>query len=368
MAIWGIGIMVAPVLGPTLGGYITDILNWRWVFYINLPVCLAALFLTIDVIRDTPAQKEKIDWAGLFLLATGIGALQIFLDRGNTSDWFGSKLIVFLCVIWIICLIAFVVRNFHHEHNIINLRLFKNREFASATLMVLLFGIAIFGVVTIQPIMLEHLMGYTARLTGLLMAPRGIAAAIGMLIASILTKRYDLRYIMFIGILINAYATYQMSLFNLSTSFEAMLLPTAIQGFGSGLFFVPLAASALVTLSASLTAEASGFFNFGRSLGGSIGISLLSTLITRESQINWNRLSSFIQPANPYYQKWSHTTGVALSHPLVVPQILTTIEKQSSMIAFADAYWALTICFLALIPVLFIMRKTKLDGKPIAIH
>jgi len=360
MAIWGIGIMVAPVLGPTLGGYITEAMNWRWVFYINLPVCLLTFFLALQFIKETPTKPQKIDWTGLALMAIGIGCLQIFLDRGNTNDWFNSKLIIILCVIWIFALTIFVIRGLTYKDNIINLRLFKNRNFMAATVMLTIFGIAMFGIISVVPIMLEHLMGYTAELAGLFMAPRAVAAAIGMLVTSKLMKHYDHRLIILLGIVLTAYGTYGMCYYNLYSSFSSMLLPTIIQGFGSGLFFVPLSTAALSTLSPKDAAEGAGLFNFGRSLGGSIGISLISTLITRESQINWNRLTSYIHAASYRFEHWKNAIHhVITTSPFVIQQAVTEVEKQSMMIAFVDAYWIVALGLIIMLPLILVMKKEK---------
>ena len=360
MAIWGIGVMVAPVLGPTLGGYITEVMNWRWVFYINLPVCLLTFFLALQFIKETPTEHQKIDWTGLSLMAIGIGCLQIFLDRGNTNDWFSSKLIVALCVVWVFALTIFVIRGLTNKDNIINLHLFKNRNFMAATVMLTIFGIALFGVVSILPIMLEHLMGYTAELAGLFMAPRAIASAVGMLFASMLMKKYDNRLIILIGIVLTAYGTYGMCFYDLHSSFMSMIWPTIIQGLGTGLFFVPLSTAALSTLSEEDAAEGAGLFNFGRNLGGSIGISLISTLITRESQINWNRMTSYVHAASYRFQHWKAAVHhVIATSPFVLQQVVTEVEKQSSMIAFIDAYWIVAWGLIMMLPLILVMQKDK---------
>jgi len=358
MAIWGIGIMVAPILGPTLGGYITEVLNWRWVFYINLPVCTVAFLLALQVIKDTPKKHEKVDWIGLLLMATGIGCLQVFLDRGNTSDWFSSKLIIFLMVIWVVALAAFIFRGIFYEDNIINLRLFKNRNFAASTVVVTVFSIGMFGVVAVQPLMFEHLMGYTAELAGLLLAPRGLSSALGMILSSQLIKRYDTRLIMIIGIMFSAYGTYLMYQFNLDISFSVMVWPNIITGFGNGMLFVPLASTPFQSLPEKDAAEASGLFNFGRNLGASIGISLLSTLITRETQINWNRLSGYAHYANTNFKQWVQAQSHTLTQSQIYAHLATEVHRQSMMIAFLDAYGIVAISLLAMLPLIFLIQKS----------
>jgi DHA2 family multidrug resistance protein len=357
MAIWGVGIMVAPVLGPTIGGYITETLNWRWVFYINIPFCLIAYFLTLEWIPLFPGKKEHIDWIGLTLMTIGIGALQIFLDRGNTNDWFNSKSIIILLVVWIVFLTAFIIRGLHIENNIINLRLLKNHNLMASTAILTIFGAVMFGVVAIMPMMLEYLMGYTALMAGLFMAPRGIATAIGIITATKLMSKIDTRWIIVVGILLSSYSSFLMCRYSLNASFVSMLWPTLLLGFASGLFFSPLSTAALSTLKESDTAEGAGLFNFGRSLGASIGISLLSTLITRETQINWNGLVEHTQSSGFAFQHWMQLHHASLSYPLTLQPLVNDVARNAMMIAFIDAYYAVGIVLLLMLPLVLIMKK-----------
>ncbi len=367
MAIWGIGVMIAPVIGPTLGGYITSIMSWRWVFYINVPVCIVAFFLCVQFIQETPKKSMKVDWLGLVLMVVGIGCLQIFLDRGNTSDWFNSKLIVLLCIACVFALIAFVIRNFSRTDNVVNLRLLKNRNFMAATVMLTMFGIGM-SVIAVMPIMLEHLMGYTAKMAGVFMAPRAILSALGMVFASVLAKRIDLRWSIFIGVVITAYSTYLMCQYNLQLSFAAMVWPTLFQGLGCGLFFVPLSTIALSSLSEADMAEGAGLFNFGRNIGMSIGISILSTLITRETQINWNRLAGHIYVSRDAFKHWLAVKQLIITSPHAIQKVAIEVAKQGSMIAFVDAYWFVTISFILMLPLILIMRKTRPQNKSVMMH
>ncbi|OGT31950.1 MAG: hypothetical protein A3E87_00125 [Gammaproteobacteria bacterium RIFCSPHIGHO2_12_FULL_35_23] len=362
MAIWGMGVMVAPVLGPTLGGYITEVLNWRWVFYINVPVCLIALLLTFESITETLPKKPKIDLIGLFLMATGIGCLQVFLDRGNSSGWFSSDFIQAICIAAIVLLSTFIVRGILKKDNIINLRLFSNRNFCLSTFMFTFFSIGIIGAISIQPLMLEHLMGYTAENAGLVMAPRGIAAAVSMMITAILSKRVDQRWLLLSGIIIADFGTYLMSETNLQASFSVMAWQGAIQGFGMGLFFVPISVLALSTLPQKDYAEASGLFSFGRNLGCSIGISILSTILTFETQINWNILGGYIQVTAYNLQRWLQLVHLAVNQPQAVQRLAQELSSQATMIAFVDAYWVITITFIILIPLIFMLEKVKLSN------
>lgn len=356
MAIWGIGIMVAPVLGPTLGGFITESMNWRWVFYINIPVCLIAFLLTLRFVPQTQKQKVPIDWIGIFLMVVGIGCLQIFLDRGNTNDWLNSAGIAVLGIIWVFFLLTFIIRGINNKNNIIDFSIFKDKNFSVATFMLAIFGACLFGIIAMIPLMLENLMGYSAELAGLFMAPRAIASAAAMVLVSYLIKRFNVRLIIIISLIITAYGTYLMSHYNLDASFKAMLLPTIISGFGMGLFFVPIASISLCTLKPVEAAQGAGIFNFGRSLGGSIGISIISTLVTRESQINWNRLTGGIQSSNAIFRHWLAVNHLVATAPDTIAKLTQEIAKQSTMIAFVDAYYATAICMILMLPLVFLIK------------
>jgi MFS transporter, DHA2 family, multidrug resistance protein len=360
MAIWGLGVMVAPVIGPTLGGYITEALSWRWVFYINVPVCIIAFLLTLTSIPDTPTENRKLDYIGLILMIIGISALQVFLDRGNSIGWFSSKEIQILSATAIFFLATFIIRGLCIKDNIVNLRLFANRNFVLGTMMFTLFSIGMIGIISIQPLMLEHLMNYTAENAGLVMAPRGIAAGISMFVAGMLASRVDHRWLILSGIIIADIGTYYMSIVNLQTSFSVIACQGAVQGFGMGLFFVPIAMIALSTLKEKDMAEGSGLFGFGRNLGVSIGISIISTIITEETQINWNQLGGHLHLAAYNLQHWLQAHHTTLSNPATGQNLAMQLSQQASMIAFVDAYWVISVAFLLMIPLVFLLRKVKL--------
>lgn len=359
MAIWGIGIMVAPVLGPTLGGYITEALNWRWVFYINIPVCAIAFLLAWQLIKENPTRQDKIDWLGLFLMALGIGCLQIFLDRGNQEDWFNSKEILTLFIFWTVSLGLFIWRGSRINDNIINLRLFLDRNFFSGCLLMMLYSVGIFGIITIQPLLLEGYMHYSTSASGIIMAPRGLATAIGMMMVASLIKKYDARYIAGTGLFISALGTWLMSSHTLNASIFYMMWTTSVQGFGMGLFFVPLSVIAFSTLPKTAIAEAAGIFSFSRNLGISIGVSILSTLISRETQANWNRLGGHINVYNPNLTYWLNHQHWNLHDPLTLGTLQEQLAGQAAVIAFNDVFWLVAITFFALIPLIFMLKKPE---------
>ncbi len=367
MAIWGIGIMAGPVLGPTLGGYITETLNWRWVFYINVPVCIVALPMTWFFITETPTTKKPMDKVGLFLLVLGIGSLQLMLDQGNNNDWFQSSFIVMLALMAVCSLVTFTRRGIKTQDNIINLRLFYDKNFAVATLLVTLFSMGLFAIIAILPILLEELMQYPAVTTGLVMAPQGIASAIGMVIVARYTNRIDARWFILIGGLLSSLGAYAMSHFNLAEPQANIMLACAINGLGMGLFFVPLATACFTTLPAKDAAEASGLFSFGRSLGSSMGISLISTLLSRETQINWHRLSGHLSLANENFHAWLQSQQGVLTNAQSLQYLGNILEQQASSVAFIDCFHLIALSFLGMLPLLFLLQKAK-QTAPTTIH
>lgn len=362
MAIWGIGIMAGPVLGPTIGGYITDTLNWRWIFYVNIPVCIMAFFMTLKFITETPRSKPFIDWFGLILMAVGIGSLQIFLDEGNQYNWFDSNGILILFLISVYTLAYFIIRGWSYKRNIINLHLFKDRNLKMATGLLTCYCLFIFGVLTLQPIMMQQLLNYPVLTTGLLMAPRGFASAFSMLIVAKLMGRVDLRILIIVGLLLSAAGTYVMTLFSLDISEPYIIWSGVIQGFGMGLIFVPLSTLALSTVATGHAAEGSGLFSFGRSLGSSIGISAMSTILSQESQINWNRLGGNINAANPALYQWLNAHNLSIYSPLTAQLLGAQLNAQSSMIAFVDCYWLTMLGFLVMIPFVLMLQPPQMKA------
>lgn len=359
MALWGIGVMVGPVMGPTLGGIITEFANWRWVFFINAPICLLASFIAWRVIRETPRYKASIDWLGASLMIIGISTLQIFLDRGNEENWFESNTILFLFATSMVSLIIFVIRGLRIKNNIINLRLFSNLTFTAANILGFLFLASVIGMLTLIPIMLENLYQYPSDVAGLIMAPRGLTSAIAMAFVAGLINRVDPRLLISAGIFITALGTYPMIHFNLETRQSLLILSAAVQGFGMGLFFVPVSTLALATLNPTDIAEGSGLFSFTRSIGDSVGISTLTTILTNQTQVNWQRLGGHIQWSNPNFQNWLSQHHLTLHSPATATLLAHTLYSQANMIAFLDTYWAALVGILCMLPFVFLLKRKK---------
>lgn len=362
MAIWGVGIMAGPVLGPTIGGYITETMSWQWIFYVNVPVCVMAFFMTLKFISETPRSQPFIDWLGLGLMAVGIGALQIFLDEGNQDNWFDSNFILLLFLLSLYTLTVFIIRGWFYPKNIINLHLFKDRNFTMSTLLLTAYCMIIFGLLTLQPIMMQDLLNYPVLTTGLVMAPRGFASAFSMFLVAKLMGKVDLRLLIATGLLLSAVGTEMMADFSLAISEPYLIWSGVVQGLGMGLIFVPLSTLALSTVHKDHVAEGSGLFSFGRSIGSSVGISLLSTLTTREAQINWNRLGGHISLGNPALNQWLQNANLTLINPNTPPVLGYMLNQQSQMIAYVDAYWLSFLGFLLMLPFVFLLKPPPMQG------
>ncbi len=357
MAIWGIGIMTAPVLGPTLGGYITEALNWRFVFYMNLPVCIIAFVLAIIFIKETPKENVNVDWWGLLLMALGIGCFQIFLDRGNQADWFQSNFIISVAITSAIALYLFIWRGWNKPNNVVKLNIYKERNFATTNIIMLMYCLTIFGVATLQPIMLGNLYGYPPATTGLVMAPRGLVSALTMMLCPLLMKHFSPKILIIIGLLISAYGTLQMCSFTLNASMWVQIYPGMIQGAGMALVFIPNSTITFDYIPKHDIAEASGLFSFSRSMGTSIGISIMSTLVTRLTQVNWNRFAAYAQPSNPNFRHWLVARGLSMHNPATLQRLAQDVHSQAGMVGFIDAYWFAVILFIVMIPLVFLLKK-----------
>ncbi len=357
MAIWGIGIMAAPVLGPTIGGYIVEYSNWRWIFYLNVPFCLISLLLTCWVIKDNHRHPAKIDWTGLLLMATGIGTLQVFLDQGNNKGWFSSHFIILLCAVSAYTLATFIIRGLNKPDNVVKLSLFKDRHFSTATCLLGLYAGCLFSAMAVQPIQLEQLMGYPAVTAGLVMMPRGIMSAIGMGLAALLMKRYSSRAIITAGIVLTALGLYWQSLMILQIDPTTASLPGIFQGLGMGFFFTPLSAIALATLPFSENTNGSGLFSYGRMLGTSIGISLVSTFVTRHTQQNWHQLITHLQGNNHNLQHWLTLGQNNIHSPLTLYKLSTQVSNQANMISFNQLYYLLAMILCTMIPLVWLLQE-----------
>src|SRR5882757_883471 len=290
MAVFGLGVVVAPIIGPTLGGWITDNYSWRWIFYINLPIGLIAAFMANTFVEDPPYLKNqkpgRIDYIGFGLMALALGALELTLDLGQQRDWFESSLIVFTAVTSATALIVFVIWELYTPEPIVNLRVFLNRNFAVGCAMIASVGVVLYGSTALLPLFLQTLLGYPAIESGFAVSPRGVGAVISMMVVGRLIARVDSRYLIAFGFTVLTFSTYLFTLINLDIAQSSIIIPMLISGVAMGFVFVPLTTMSMVTLPQDQIGNASGIYNLMRNTGGSIGIAIMTTLLVRNQQVH----------------------------------------------------------------------------------
>ena len=365
MAIWGMGVMVAPVLGPTLGGYLTEIINWRWTFFINIPVGIVSFLLAMKHVPDTEIKQRPMDWLGLVLLALGIGAMQLVLDRGNQADWFDSSSIRVFSVIAIAGFGLFIANSINSKkQTLFDLRVFTDRNFVAASILSAAMGLSLYGGMLLQPMMLENLLGYPAMDTGLAMMPRGLASMFSMMLVGKLSGKVNPKMMIAFGIIVSIIGSYLMTGFNLNISGASLMVPLLLQGLGIGFIFAPLSAIAFSTLPRELATEGAGIYSLIRSLGASIGISLVTTYFARNTQASWDHLRGFVQPFNPALMNYLaplhlKPDGAGLA---VIAQQVNLQAQMSGLIA---AFWLITASFVVMVPLLLLLKpgnKSKDDA------
>ena len=360
MAIWGIGVMVGPILGPTLGGYLTDALNWRWTFYINVPVGLLSLLLAWKVVPDSEKKTRSLDWLSLTCMALAIGGTQYVLDRGNQDDWFEARSIKVITLLAITGFLGYIFLSLFRKtiKPIFDPYLFKDRNFVISCLMISGMGLGLFGSLVLQALMLENLFGYPTFTTGLMMAPRGIASMIAMIFVSKFSHINPKIFIL-IGIILNAIATHIGTLYSLDISPAWIIIPSFIQGFGIGFAMISLSTIALSTLPNRLIPEGAGLFSLMRTIGFSIGISVVTTILTRHTQIAWNHLAGYLQPFNFAVTKYLQLLQLKPASPLGVSLLAVEVSQQAQMLAVVDVFIAITWSFLIMFPLIFLLKISK---------
>ncbi len=359
MAIWGIGVMVGPILGPTLGGYITEAINWRWTFYINLPVGILSLFLTWRMVPDTPRRERRMDWFGFALLTLAVGGLQFVLDRGSQDDWYGSWAIRGATALCTAGFVGFLYHGFKHPRKaLFDPRIFHDRNFATSSLLLAVFGLGMYGAMVLQPMMLESLLNYPASTTGLIMAPRGIASMIGMILVGKLINRVEPRSLIAFGIILSVIGSHAMTMYDLQVDKWWLIWPIVVQGLGLGMIFVPLATVAFATLPTEQSAEAAGVYSLMRTIGSSVGISIAMTVMTRYMQVGWNQIGGKINVFNPALPAYLKRLGLTLGDPASAAVLAHTLARQSQMLGVIDAFKLISLSFVAMLPMVLLIGKS----------
>lgn len=359
MSIWGMGVMIGPIFGPVLGGWLTENFSWRWVFYVNVPVGIITVIMLLALLPHKDTRKRKFDLFGFSMLALSLASLQLMLDRGHQLDWFDSAEIWIECGVSIATLWIFIVHSIIAKNPMFDRRLFKDRNLVSALLFMLVIGLIMFATTALIPPMLQHVYGYPVLDAGLLMMPRGIGVLLSMWVAGQMVNRIDPRYLMVTGALISAYSLHMMSGWSLEMDWRPFATSGFVQGLGMGLIFIPLTTLAFATLPPQFRTDASSLVNLFRSIGASISISILTALLARNTQVSHTDLSSHITDSSitafdpSTFQRFG---GYADS---LYQMINGEVSRQAVMIAYIDDYYLMMFICLVAIPLLLLLKRPK---------
>jgi DHA2 family multidrug resistance protein len=365
MAIWGMGVMVGPILGPTLGGWLTENYSWRWVFYINLPIGVLALMgMAVFLSETSRTRGARLDWFGFGTLSIAVGALQFLLDRGEQLDWFGSTEIVTEAVVAALAFYLFLVHILTAENPFTRPALFKDTNFSASLVLIFAVGAILLATLSLLTPFLQTLMGYPVVTAGLVLAPRGVGTMAAMLIVGRLVGRLDIRALIAFGLILTAAALWEMTGFTLDVSQWTIIRTGLIQGLGLGFVFVPLSTAAFTTLPAQYRTEAAGLFNFMRNIGSSIGISITSALLVDNTQLNHAEIARYVSPFNRAFD-----TGAALHvwnpHTAAGQAALNVeVTRQATTIAFIDDFKLMMATALLVVPLVLLLRQQKSGGAP----
>ncbi|MGH9683364.1 MAG: DHA2 family efflux MFS transporter permease subunit [Candidatus Acidiferrales bacterium] len=375
MAVYGMGVVVAPTIGPTLGGWITDSFSWRWIFFLNVPIGVLSVIMTTllifdppHIIRKTLKQGLKIDFIGLGLLTVGLGFLQIVLDKGERDDWFGSHFILFATIVGVGALIGTVWWELTTDQPVIDLRLFKDRNFVISTLMMYVLGVVLYGTTVLLPILLQTLMGYTAMQSGLVLLPGGAILILILPAVGWLLGRVEPRWLVVFGMVMAAVGLFQLSHFTLDVAMRTPVYDWMVSRAGVAFLFVPINVMAFYFVPKEKTNNATGLINLARNIGGSMGISFVTTMLDRRAQFHQDRLISNLHPGNHDYLAALHnlahlltSRGVDAAHAMIQARALlyAQLQRQAMMQSFVDNFWLMAMICLAVIPLMFLMKKIK---------
>lgn len=375
MAIFGVGATVAPSIGLPLGGWIADNWSWRFIFYINLPIGIIAILLILANIKDPhymKIEKQKIDMLGISLLVIGLAALQIVLDRGQREDWFSSDFILILSVICVVSLILLVVREISINNPIIDLRVFKYVSFSSGTIVTFVTFFSMMSLFVLTPVYVQNLLGYTATLAGMVMMPQGLCMMLSLGTAGMLCSKINPKIILVLGILIMAYSAGLMAGFNTSTDFQTVVLAMCFLGIGAGSVFVPVSILCFTGISNDKMGNASALWNLLRNIGGSIGIAVAMTFISRGAQIHQQYLVDHMTLLDRGYRLMLERVTPLLDLKGYAGgaegTIYAELVRQSMMLSFVDVYYLVMFMMLAIIPLVIFMKNGKGQGRKPSIH
>ncbi len=369
MAAFSMGIIVAPILGPTLGGWITDNYSWRWIFYINVPVGVLAFLLSEEWVEDPPyirrGKNSRVDFVGFGLLAVWLATLQIVLDRGQEKDWFASNWICWMSAISAAAMVTFLIWELRVAHPVVDLRVLKNRNFATGLALITMVGVVLYGTTAALPIYLQTLMGYTALGSGLTLSPRGVAAFLTVIVVGRLVSVVRNRYLLLTGFVLVAISSFMLGRINLSIDMANVIWPSVVNGIGISFIFVPLTTSAVAYLRQDQMGNASGLYNLMRNIGGSLGIAFVATMLDRGAQTHQAYLVTHTTPYDPAFVQAVATAKAAfVTHTDPVTASLqsyqatyTRVLQQAKLWAFVDNFRLFGVLTLACLPFIFLMKR-----------
>ena len=378
MAIFGVGAMFGPIVGPLMGGYITDTLTWRWIFYINIPIGLIAISMISMFIRDPSYLRErrgeKADIWGIALLTVWVGALQVVLDKGQREDWFHSDFILILAAVSVLAFVLFVIVELKFAKNpVVDLRVFRNITFSGGNIVMFIAFFNMIGSIVLLPLYAQLLLGYTATLAGLVLYPGGFATLFIMPFVARFIGKHNPKYPLFFGVLVCAFSSWKMSQFSLGSDFNALVWPRIYLGLGMGLTFIPLTTLTLSSIPKQQMGNATGIYNLLRNLGGSIGVAFATTMFARRAQVHQSRLVEHLTPFDSSFMEavekgkaLLHMRGIpeASSEKAILGKIYSEVVRQATMIGFNDTFFILSIMMLCILPLLFLLRRPAHQTRP----
>lgn len=383
-AVYGIAVVVAPTIGPWLGGWITDNFSWRWIFYINVPVGIISLILTSLLITDPPYMKRssvrsgfRIDYIGVGLLSLGLGSMQIILDKGQRDDWLASGFIRTFFVMMLIGIIGAIIWEFRQKEPVVDLHMLKDRNFAVSTVAMFFLGFVLYSSTVLIPQFTQELLGYTAELAGLALSPGGAVIMLMMPIVGILVSKLDTRAMIAFGCAVSAIALFAMAGWDLSVDYSHVVRARMLQSFGLAFLFIPINVSAFAFVAKEKTNMGTGIINLARNIGASVGIATVTTMLERRAQFHQAKL---VEHVNTFSGALARTTngntvrlisyGSSAAHAAVQSDglIYRLVQRQSAMLAFVDNFKMLGVIFLAVIPFLILMRKPRVPAGGVPVH
>ena len=383
-AVYGLAVVVAPTIGPWLGGWITDNFSWRWIFYINVPVGIISLILTNFLVSDPPYMKKanlkagfRIDYIGIGLISLGLGSMQIILDKGQREDWFSSKFIVVFFALMLVGIIAGILWELREKEPVVDLRMLKDRNFAVATVAMFFLGFVLYASTVLIPQLLQELLGYSAQLAGMALSPGGAVIMCMMPVVGILVSKVDTRILITFGCIVSASALFVMAGWDLGLDYGHAVRARMLQSFGLAFLFIPINVAAFAYVPKEKSNMGTGIINLARNIGASVGIATVTTMLDRRAQFHQARLAEHANIFSTAYRNLTNglqvklvAAGSTTAHASAQAHAMVygTIQRQAVMLAFLDNFKMLGVVFFAVIPILLLMRKPRVPAGGVPVH